>query len=182
MARKTISLILLLTAAGFLVSGGWLQAKAWLAQQLLTKAWQESLHHQQPVKPWPWADTWPVASLAVPALSLEQIVLHGDGGNSLAFAPGMTIHNSNGLTLISAHRDTHFRFLAQLHDGQRIRLQTMNATYWYRISGQRVVDSRTTQIADTGAARLVLVTCYPFDGWRAGGPLRYVVEAEPISL
>jgi hypothetical protein len=28
----------------------------------------------------------------------------------------------------------------------------------------------------------VLLTCYPFDAIRPGGPLRYVVSAEPASL
>jgi sortase A len=182
MARKTISLILLLVSAVFIGGGGWIHAKAWLAQRLLEQAWQESRLYRQPVKPWPWADTWPVASLAVPDLSSEQIVLQGDGGNSLAFAPGMSIHNSNGLTLISAHRDTHFAFLAEVREGQHIQLQTMTDTRWFRVTARHVVDSRTTRITETGDARLVLVTCYPFDAWRAGGPLRYVVEAEPISM
>ena len=31
-----------------------------------------------------------------------------------------------------------------------------------------------------GEARLTLITCYPFDALRAGGPLRYVVTAKAI--
>ena len=29
------------------------------------------------MKPWPWADTWPVARLVVPSLGIDQIVLEG---------------------------------------------------------------------------------------------------------
>ncbi len=41
-----------------------------------------------------------------------------------------------------------------------------------------VVDHRETWVAeDAGDTRLTLVTCYPFDAIRPGGPLRYVVSA-----
>jgi len=39
-----------------------------------------------------------------------------------------------------------------------------------------VVDSRTAVIrTEDRSAGLVLMTCYPFDAVRPGGPLRYVV-------
>lgn len=42
-----------------------------------------------------------------------------------------------------------------------------------------VVDARTAVLAGADDAReLVLVTCYPFDALRPGGPLRYLVLAE----
>jgi sortase A len=41
-----------------------------------------------------------------------------------------------------------------------------------------VVDARRTRLATAGeGARLVLVTCWPFDAVEPGGPWRYVVEA-----
>jgi sortase A len=41
-----------------------------------------------------------------------------------------------------------------------------------------VVDHREAWVAeDAGDTRLTLVTCYPFDAIRPGGPLRYVVTA-----
>ena len=41
-----------------------------------------------------------------------------------------------------------------------------------------MVDHRDTWVAeDTLDTRLTLVTCYPFDAIRPGGPLRYVVSA-----
>ena len=36
---------------------------------------------------------------------------------------------------------------------------------------------RRSSTARRGAAGLVLVTCYPFDAVRPGGPLRWVVAA-----
>jgi sortase A len=46
----------------------------------------------------------------------------------------------------------------------------------------RVLDRREVWITDQeGATRLTLVTCWPFDALRAGGPLRYVVSAYAID-
>ena len=43
-----------------------------------------------------------------------------------------------------------------------------------------VIDARTAVIGTgAGAARLVLLTCYPFDALRPGGPLRYAVVSVP---
>ena len=48
----------------------------------------------------------------------------------------------------------------------------------YRVSNIGIADSRKeTIIPSTDQARAVLVTCYPFDAVRPGGPLRFVVEA-----
>ena len=40
------------------------------------------------VKPWSWADTWPVARIAVPRLGRHAIALAGSSGQALAFGPG----------------------------------------------------------------------------------------------
>ena len=51
--------------------------KWWLAPILIERAWTESRTHATEVKPWPWADTWPVARLSAPTLKLERFVLAG---------------------------------------------------------------------------------------------------------
>ena len=44
----------------------WIHAKALLAQVLLERAFAASLATGGAVKPWSWADTWPVARIEVP--------------------------------------------------------------------------------------------------------------------
>lgn len=81
--------LLLLALGGWQMgSAAYLHAKAWLAQVLLAEAWAATLADGTPHKPWPWADTAPVARLQVPALGVDQIVLAGVSGRSLAFGPG----------------------------------------------------------------------------------------------
>ena len=55
--------ILCLTGLVLFGQGIWIHAKALLAQVLLERAFAASLARRHDVKPWPWADTWPVAQL-----------------------------------------------------------------------------------------------------------------------
>ena len=87
--RRAIIWCLLLVAAHQLGGAAVIKAKAWLAPILIQQAWEQTLlSGGEAVKPWPWADTWPVARLWVPALGVERLVLAGDSGNALAFGPG----------------------------------------------------------------------------------------------
>lgn len=175
-------LLLLTSSATLLVFGLWIPLKAVVAQELLELAWAESQARQAETRPWPWADTWPVARLTVPELGDSMIVLAGGHGESLAFGPGQLLgaEGNRGPVIIAGHRDTHFDQLQYLETGSELRLQD-RAGGWrhYRVQATRIVDSRSERI-DTGAMAddvLILVTCYPFDGMDARGPLRYVVEA-----
>lgn len=187
MMRRLIWLLLAL-ALFFLGSAFYIPAKAMLAQTLLQQAWAETLAKQgQLSKPWPWADTWPVARLRVPAHAVDQIILQGDTGNSLAFAPGRSVESEvnkqTGAILISAHRDTHFRFLQHITLGEYIELQNEDGLIErYRVEDLQILDTRYGDIAVPQTGKwLVLVTCYPFDTVQTGGSLRYVVTAEAIT-
>ena len=171
-----------------LAAGLWIPAKALLAQQLLELAWAESQARQTEARPWPWADTWPVARLALPESGQSWIVLDGVHGESLAFGPGRVALPAgtmgSGPVLIAGHRDTHFRALESITTGTLVSLQQRDGQWrQYRVSDIRVVDSRREQVdlARLPADRLLLVTCYPFDSLNSNGPLRYVVEARQLD-
>jgi sortase A len=184
--RSTAALMLYLLAVGLwqIGEGSWIYAKAELAQWLLQRAWSRSLAGEAAAKPWPWADTWPIARLIVPSQSIDQIVLEGAYGRTLAFGPGHVESRggmeSPGTAILTGHRDTHFRFLQRLKEGDEILLTTRNRQgHRYRVSSMAVVDVRKASIRqDTEENRLVLATCYPFDAISPGGPLRYVVMAD----
>jgi len=180
---KSRSMTLLIAVAGILslAQGGYIYAKAELAQVLIQTAWQQSMTSGKQIKPWSWADTWPVARLVVAKFDIDLIILAGDSGRTLAFGPGhrfgTTLPGNKGNSIVSAHRDTHFKFLQDLTIGDEIIVQNQNA----RIQVFQVVD---TQIVDAGSAVipvefnepvLSLVTCYPFNANSPGGSLRYLV-------
>lgn len=176
-------------ALGFwqLGQGAYLPAKAWLAQELLQRAWRETQDGAPRTRPWPWADTWPVARLKTLGGDRELIVLAGATGRTLAFGPGhlsaSALPGERGTSVIAGHRDTHFRFLESLAVGEDLVVQRADGGETrYRIFDTDVVDAtRARLVLDDRRTLLTLVTCYPFDALRAGGPLRYVVSAERVA-
>jgi sortase A len=161
----------------------WIEAKAHLAQALVRHAWAETRAGARDARPWPWADTRPVARLLVPRRAVETFVLAGASGRTLAFGPGHLDGTPQpgepGNAVISGHRDTHFAFLRRLERGDEIVVEAPDGRqHRYLVASTRIVDRHDVWIvADAGDTRLTLVTCYPFDAIRPGGPLRYVVVA-----
>ena len=65
----TVTIATLALAGLVLVGQGlWIHAKALLAQVLLERAFAQTLQTGHDVKPWSWADTWPVARVELPRL------------------------------------------------------------------------------------------------------------------
>lgn len=168
----------------WLVQGGYIVAKAHLAQSLIASAWQSQLNGQQRVKPWPWADTYPVARLQFKRN--EYYVLAGASGRNLAFAPTHISHSAlpgeRGNMVIAGHRDTHFSSLRELQLDDVITLSGLNGEQRYRIGEIRIThQSQVEWMENTDQSLLTLITCYPFDGTDKNPELRYVVRAEKIE-
>jgi len=185
--RRVLVAALTLLGAALLAAGFWLPAKAALAQHLLNRAWETTRDdHRAIARPWPWADTWPVARLTLPG-GEPLTVLAGASGRNLAFAPtlldGSAPPGTPGVTVIAGHRDTHFRALERLKLGDEIRLERPDGlALTYAVTAVHVVDAdRDALRLDADESVIALVTCWPFDAVTPGGPLRYVVTAEPTS-
>ena len=163
--------------------GTFIYAKAYLARGLVAHAWQQTTTTGEPHKPWPWADTYPVARLRVPSLGIEQIVLSGDTGRTLAFGPGFMLASSAfdevGASVIGGHRDTHFKFLQHLKLTDEIYIELANGqSHLFKVANLEIADVRNSQLRlDNLESALVLVTCYPFNVIARTGNLRYVVTA-----
>jgi len=115
-----------LVAVGLWLAGSGLaiHAKAALAQVLLQQAWQYTQVTGAPLRPWPWADTRPIARLAIGDRGPGLFVLAGASGRTLAFGPGhhddSALPGTYGNAVVSAHRDTHFRVLRDLAVGDAV--------------------------------------------------------------
>jgi sortase A len=181
-------LVLLIIALGlsFFAYGAYIPAKAVLAQYLINDAWNDSISSGKNHKPWKWADMHPVMKLSSDKHNQELIVLSGDKGNSLAFAPGYNLFsympNHGGTTVISAHRDTHFEFLQDVSISDVFELTDRNnKTSSYEVRDIKIIDATKQDIAiHSDQDELKLITCYPFDAIVARGPLRYVITASMI--
>ena len=177
-------------ALGLVATGLWLSgdglaihAKAALAQVLLQQAWQATQLTGVPLRPWPWADTRPIARLSFGGNRPDLFVLSGASGRTLAFGPGhhddSALPGTDGNAVLSAHRDTHFRALRDLTVGDEIAVERPDgAIVVYRVRAAKVVDRGDVVLPrDPGLPMLTLVTCWPFDAVSPGTPWRYVVVA-----
>lgn len=178
---------LCLAGLALIARGAWIPVKAVVAQHLLERAFAEGRATHAPVKPWAWADTAPVARITLPRLGAHRIVLGGGSGEAMAFGPTLLPAGAGaaeaGTTIMAAHRDTHFAFLAGVRAGdliiveaisgrtRRYRVERMAVVRWDRFAFQRHPDRAT----------LALTSCFPF-GAQARGPLRYVVWATEVRV
>jgi sortase A len=186
--RGSLAIAVMLALRGVVLCGQglWIHAKAVLAQILLERAFAQTLATGKRVKPWAWADTWPEARIEVPRLGKSAIVLHGSSGQALAFGPGhveRTAHAGEpGTAIYSAHRDTHFAFLADVAIGDEIRVTRQDgAVFRFRVTETAVVPWDASGIDPLAPGRrLVLATCWPLDG-KFASPLRYLVQAEMMG-
>jgi sortase A len=175
---------LALVTAGLLLlgDGAYIHAKALVAQVLLQRAFAQAIAGRHNVKPWPWADTWPVARIEIKRLHADAIVLAGSSGQALAFGPGHVELTPDagmrGTAVYSAHRDTHFQFLKDAVVGDEIDVTRNDGkAFRYRVDGSSVVRFDASGIDQLGNGyELVLSTCWPFDAV-ISGPDRYILHA-----
>ena len=185
MQKRAVRIVGLLLAAGGLwmtASALFIPAKAMVAQVLLHRAWETTLAGGEKVRPWPWADTWPVARLRLPDHDTDLIVLEGATGQALAFGPGHVSGTASpgedGISMIGGHRDRHLSVLERVRPGDPVEIQRSDGRVRrYRVIARSILDAGMKWRIPSGRDGLVLVTCYPFDVVVPGGPLRFLVHA-----
>jgi sortase A len=186
-AARAVALFAALGGAACIAQAGWIPLKAQLAQLLIGHAWERVKRGEPDARPWPWADTVPVARLIVAGpMPRRLFVLEGSSGRTLAFGPAhdpaSVLPGERGNSVIGGHRDTSFRFLKSLKPGDLLQVERIDGVFWFVVSDAQVADSRLTRISlASRTPRLTLVTCYPFDAIAPGGPLRWVVTAEALN-
>ncbi len=188
---RILLLLLLVAGAGLTARAGYLHAKAALAGVLIRDAWEESVRTGENRRPWPWADTHPVARLRIPRLGYDEIVLEGATLRTLAFGParlrsGAALGGPGNLVL-AGHRTSWFRRLEAVRPGDSVELEWRDARGGglrkknYVIEELRVVTPGDfALLAPTNDDALTLVTCYPF-GRGPTSPLRFIVRATPAA-
>jgi sortase A len=166
----------------------WIHLKASLAQALIGAAWRREQAGARSTRPWPWADTRPLAQLTIGEGADAQtfMVLEGSSGRNLAFGPAhdpaSVIPGETGNSVIEGHRDTHFALLRDIQVGDTLHVETpQGRNVAFKVTDIRIVDSRRARISlHADGPRLTLVTCYPFDAFVPGGPFRLIVTADRI--
>lgn len=199
------SLALCLAGLATVTQGVAVPVRARLAQQDLERAFTRRLDSnrtafaaeprgRRPVRPAgkPVAATLalptsgPIARITVVRLGVAEIVLAGAATHEqLARGPAVLKQGdaANPVTILAAHRDTHFLFVRDLRAGDEITLQYVTgAEERYRVARFETVRWDTFSYPlDPAQPLLALVTCYPFGGAEYGGPWRRVAWAEKIA-
>lgn len=111
----------------------------------------------------------PIGRLEIPAIGVDQVVIHGTDGATLRKGPGhypeTTLPGLGGTVAIAGHRTTYgapFRDVDQLEPGDEIVLAMPYARFTYAVERVEIVEPTATWVTrDVGYDRLVLSACHP---------------------
>jgi sortase A len=107
-----------------------------------------------------------VTLLSIPKINLEAAILESTTRKSLLLAPGHMEKTAwpeeGGNSVIAGHRDTFFRRLNELQNGDDVLVTRGQRQYHYVVSSTSIVNpSEISVTLPSSDARLTLVTCYP---------------------
>jgi len=122
-----------------------------------------------------------VARLSIPRLHAVLYVVEGDEASDLKRGPGHLIGSAMpgeaGNCVIAGHRDTHFRVLKNIQDGDEILLTRDGETWRYRVNELSIVSpDNLSPLQPSHTPVLHLITCYPFY-YLGSAPKRFIVSA-----
>ena len=182
--------IILLLAIVLLLGGGYfgfqafkIELKARVSQILLQYAWHKTIKTGEDQRPWKSFDGSPILRLMIPNYEVDQIILRGTSGQSLAFGPAFheesLLPGNGGTTVLSSHRDSHGIYIKKLQIGDIIKLQDRyKQWHTYHVNDFSIINVSKYSISTLNTEdNLLIITCYPFNTIRSGTSLRYIVRA-----
>jgi sortase A len=126
-----------------------------------------------------------LAILRIPRLELEVPVHDGTTDAVLDLAAGRiegtALPGTPGNVGIAAHRDSYFRVLQELKEGDALVLDTPVALEQYRVEWIRITTPEDVSVIQpTSDPAVTLVGCFPFYH-RGSAPKRFIVRAVPAA-
>jgi len=191
-ARRWVSRALIIGGATLLIGAGASVARAALARESARSRWAE-LEAQRAVADarvtesggarWGTARGTPVARLIVPRLGIDEVVVEGVEEAQLRAGPGHMIGSvlpgQRGASVISAHRDRHFRTLAAIAVGDTITTESSGGDVTWRVARLHIVKADDAVLRESQSPALILTTCWPIR-YFGPAPDRLIVEAVPV--
>jgi len=122
----------------------------------------------------------------LPRVGVSAIVREGDDTGTLRRAvghiPRTALPGEPGNAGLAGHRDTFFRGLRDVRNGDRIVVTTPDAVLRYEVLSTRIVEPTDVSVLEpTAASTLTLVTCYPFN-YIGSAPKRFIVQAKMAAI
>lgn len=165
---RCLAPLLLFSGVAVLGYAGFQYGAMFFEQRHLQELWRE----QQEVRP-AAPHLTPVAMreesltrIRIPSIQVSAVIVEGTDVFSMLIGPGHLAGTPQpgeaGNAVVSAHRDTFFRNIMKLKEGDHILVERQGRTYTYAVAGFRIVKPADTSVtAPTRDNRLTLVTCDP---------------------
>ncbi len=193
MTRRRLGVALAL-AGGLLVSfAGTRYVSGAVTQDRARKAWDEqaahasveSALHENSVTAWAApVHGAAVARIRIPHIALDEIVFEGVDDDAMnggpGHYPGSPLPGRAGNSIISAHRDRHFRKFEGLVIGDTVLTETAGAKTTWVITKRSVVGKEHAILEPTTKPTLTLTTCWPIR-YFGSAPDRLILTAIPLQ-
>jgi sortase A len=126
-----------------------------------------------------------IGEIEIPRLGLDAIFVQGDSPKILRHAVGhiseTALPGEEGNVVLTAHRDTFFRPLRNIRQGDAITLKSGRGDFQYRVDSTAVVSASDVRVLQASGGRtLTLITCFPFY-YVGSAPNRFIVRAREIE-
>jgi sortase A len=126
-----------------------------------------------------------IGEMEVRRLGLKAIFVEGDSPRILRHAVGhiaeTALPGEWGNVVLTGHRDTFFRPLRNIRQGDAITLTTVDGDFQYQVEWTAVVPPSDVQVLQSSSERtLTLITCFPFY-YVGPAPKRFIVRARQIG-
>jgi LPXTG-site transpeptidase (sortase) family protein len=126
-----------------------------------------------------------VGRVEIPRLKIAAVVRSGVDDKTLKRAvghvPSTALPGQPGNVGLAAHRDSFFRNLSGVRNGDTIRIVTPEGSFAYQVESTSIVTPKNVEVLDpTKENALTLVTCYPFN-YVGSAPKRFIVRAKQIA-
>jgi len=141
-------------------------------------------HRQSDVKVRPAAGSL-VGRIEIPRLKFSAVIFEGIDDATLdrgvGHLAGTATPGELGNLVLAGHRDTFFRPLKKIREGDEIDVTGPGGVSRYKVEFTQIVAPEATEVLrSTGGATLTLITCYPFR-FIGNAPDRFIVRGQKVD-
>jgi sortase A len=126
-----------------------------------------------------------VGRIDIPRLDLSVVVFEGTSDQTLARGVGHLRGSAGpgdrGNLVLAGHRDTFFRDLRYIRQGDEVNILGPKGEFEYQVESVTIVEPDQTEVLKPGdGSTLTLITCYPFR-YIGNAPQRFIVRATKVG-
>jgi sortase A len=126
-----------------------------------------------------------VGRIDIPRLDLSAVVFEGTSDDTLSRGVGHLRGSAGpgerGNLVLAGHRDTFFRELRNIRQGDEVTIKGPDGEFAYQVESTEIVEPDQTEVLKpSDGATLTLITCYPFR-YIGNAPERFIVRATKVG-